>query len=65
MEVETKVMYEGCPIDATIETGKISYVVVVVVRFPMQKAWGVIEPTLVFHSMVPILLLVLPVKSLP
>ena len=49
MEVETKVMYEGCPIDATIETGKISYVVVVVVRFPMQKAWGVIEPTLVFH----------------
>ncbi|VAH52266.1 unnamed protein product [Triticum turgidum subsp. durum] len=40
VEVETEVVYDECPIDATIEAGKFSYAVVVVGEVPYAQSLG-------------------------
>ncbi|KAF7011297.1 hypothetical protein CFC21_025621 [Triticum aestivum] len=40
VEVETEVVYDECPIDATIEAGKFSYAVVVVGEVPYAESLG-------------------------
>ncbi|XBI58915.1 uncharacterized protein [Aegilops tauschii subsp. strangulata] len=40
VEVETEVVYEECPIDATIEAGKFSYAIVVVGEVPYAESLG-------------------------
>ncbi|VAH36983.1 unnamed protein product [Triticum turgidum subsp. durum] len=40
VEVETEVVYDECPIDATIEAGKFSYAVVVIGEVPYAESLG-------------------------